>query len=145
MTEDLAAALSHKTVGLEGEFANINVLDGYDILADYLFDREQALQMTEGVPLNTDDNLLVEYSAPKNLHRTTSGENMLMLLPVARVPAESVPTVNGLIRLADAYAAKEDLIRALVALRAADAREPGRADVEVSYKRYQKRLKAQLK
>ncbi len=145
MTEDLAAALSHKTVGLEGEFANINVLDGYDILADYLFDREQALQLTEGVPLNTDDNLLVEYSAPKNLHRTTSGENMLMLLPVARVPAESVPTVNGLIRLADAYAAKEDLIRALVALRAADAREPGRADVEVSYKRYQKRLKAQLK
>jgi spermidine synthase len=145
MTDDLAASLTNKTVGLEGEFANINVLDGYDLLADYLFDREQALQMTEGIPLNTDDNLLVEYSAPKNLHRTTSGENMLMLLPVARVPSASVRTVTGLVRLADAYAAKEDLIRALIALKEADAREPGRPDVQAQYRRYQKRLKAQLK
>lgn len=145
MTDDLATTLTNKTVGLEGEFANINVLDGYDILADYLFDREQALQMTEGIPLNTDDNLLVEYSAPKNLHRTTSGENMLMLLPVARVPSASVRTVAGLVRLAEAYAAKEDLIRALIALKEADAREPGRPDVQAQYRQYQKRLKAQLK
>lgn len=145
MTEDLAAALVNKTVGLEGEFATIGVLDGYDVLADYLFDREQALRMTEGVPLNTDDNLLVEYSAPRNLHRTTSSENMLMLLPVARVPAESVPSVDGLLRLADAYAAKEDLIRALVALKEAESREPGRADVHQRYTWYQRRLQEQLK
>lgn len=145
MTEDLAARLVHKTVGLEGEFANIGVIDGYDLLADYLFDRDQALAMTDGIPLNTDDNLLVEYSAPKNLHRTTSSENMLMLLPEARVPAESVQTVDGLVRLADAYAVKEDLIRALVTLKEAESREPGRADVGQRYNWYQRRLKEQLK
>ncbi len=145
MTEDLADALVHKTVGLEGEFANIDVLDGYDVLSDYLFDRDQALFMTNGVPLNTDDNLLVEYSAPKNLHRTTSGENMLMLLPVAHVPLSSVHNVAGLVRLADAYHDREDVVRALIALKEAERREPGRPDVKERYVRYQKELKAWLK
>ncbi len=145
MTEQLADTLAHKTVGLEGEFAQIGVIDGYDLLADYLFDRDQALFMTNGVPLNTDDNLLVEYSAPKNLHRTTSGENMLMLLPVAHVPLASVPSVDGLIRLADAYASREDVVRALITLKAAEAREPGRADVAAHFQKYQHQLKDWLK
>lgn len=145
MTEQLADALAHKTVGLEGEFAQIGVVDGYDLLADYLFDRDQAMFMTHGVPLNTDDNLLVEYSAPKNLHRTTSGENMLMLLPVANVPLSSVPSVDGLIRLADAYASRGDVVRALITLKAAESREPGRADVAAQFQKYQHQLKDWLK
>ncbi|MSP55373.1 MAG: hypothetical protein EXR69_07210 [Myxococcales bacterium] len=145
MTEDLATALVHKTVGLEGEFANIGVLDGYDVLADYLFDRDQGLFMTNGIPLNTDDNLLVEYSAPKNLHRTTSGENMLMLLPVAQVPVRSVHTVAGLIRLADAYHSREDVVRALIALKEAERREPGRHDVQAMFAMYQSELREWLK
>ncbi len=145
MTAARAAAVVDKTVGLEGEFANIGVLDGYDLLADYLFDRDQAMFMTQGIPLNTDDNLLVEYSAPKNLHRTTSAENMLMLLPVARVPVESVPTVAGLVRLADAYAERDDVIRALIALREARLREPDRYDVEERTVRYEAELREWLK
>ncbi len=145
MTEGLAAKLAHKTVGLEGEFAQIGVVDGYDLLADYLFDRDQALFMTNGVPLNTDDNLLVEYSAPRNLHRTTSGENMLMLLPVAHVPLASVPSVSGLVRLAEAYASRGDYVRALITLKAAESREPGRADVGRLFTTYQAALKDWLK
>lgn len=140
----LARRLVDKNVGVEGEMATIGVLDEYDLLSHYLFDRDVAMRMTEGVPLNTDDNLLVEYSAPKNLHRETSTENFLLLLPHAQTPLTSVPDAEGLVRLAQAYAWRDDLVRALIALKEAEEREPGRDDVLALYTDYQRRLAERL-
>ena len=144
MTASLAQALVHKNVGMESEMLQIGVSDGYDLLSHYLFDRDIAMKMSDGVPLNTDDNLLVEYSAPKNLHRETSTENFLMLLPHARAPLESVPDADGLLQLARAYAARDDIVRALIALKEAEHREPGRADTLLLYNTYQTKLKTRI-
>lgn len=140
MTEAAAAALVEKNAGVEAEMLQIGVVDGYDLLSHFLFDRDVAMALTEGVPLNTDDNLLVEYSAPRNLHRETSGENFLMLLPHAQAPLESVTSADGLLRLAQAYDARDDTVRALIALKEAERREPGRADTLALYQAYQKKL-----
>lgn len=145
MRAELAAALVRKNVGVEAELAAVGVVDAYDLLSHYLFDREVALRMTEGVPLNTDDNLLVEYSAPKNLHRETSGENFLLLLPHAQTPLASVPDAAGLVRLAESYAWRDDLVRALIALKEAERREPGRPDTLARYEEYQARLKERIR
>lgn len=140
----LARALVDKNVGVQSELAYVGVMDEYDLVSHYLLDRETIRKMTEGVPLNTDDNLLVEYSAPKNLHRETSSENFLLLLPHAQAPLESVPDAAGLVRLAEAYHWREDLVRALIALKEAEAREPGRDDVGHLYATYQRELKEQI-
>lgn len=144
MTAELADRLVHKNVGVESELLQVGVRDGYDLLSHYLFDRDTAMVLTEGTPLNTDDNLLVEYSAPHNLHRETSGENFIMLLPHAQTPLASVKDAAGLVRLAEAYAWRDDLVRALIALKEAERREPGREDVLRLYVQYQARLKERL-
>jgi hypothetical protein len=144
MTSQLAQALVDKNVGLESEMAQIGVMDGYDLLSHYLFDRDVALEMTKDTPINTDDNLLVEFSAPKNLHRETSGENFLMLLPHARAPLAGIPDADGLLRLAQAYDDRDDTVRALIALKEAERREPGRADTLALYTAYQEKLAERL-
>lgn len=135
----------HQNNGLEAEFGQIGIHDEYDLLSHYLFDRDTALALSEGVPENTDDNLLVEFSAPHNLHRETSGENFLMLLPKAATPLDAIATADGLIRLAEAYDTREDTVRALIALKEAERREPGRDDTLEHYNRYQRKLKEQIR
>ena len=144
VTTARARALVDKNVGVQSELALVGVMDEYDLLSHYLLDRTTILAMSEGVPLNTDDNLLVEYSAPKNLHRETSTENFLLLLPHAQAPLASIPDAGGLVRLAEAYHWREDLVRALIALKEAEAREPGREDVGRLYAAYQKELLEQI-
>jgi spermidine synthase len=144
VTTELARALVDKNVGVSSELAYVGVMDEYDLLSHYLFDRDVILDMTGNVPLNTDDNLLVEYSAPKNLHRETSTENFLLLLPHAQAPLASIPDAAGLVRLAEAYHWHEDVVRALIALKEAERREPGREDVYRLYRTYQKELKDQI-
>ncbi len=138
LTLDLARAqaLVDRTPVLREELASIDVKDGHALLAHFLLDRDTALAFAGDVPLNTDDNLLVEFSAPQNLHRETSSENFLALLPNARVPVDAEPDAAGLLALAKVYADRDDAVRALAAVRAAEAREPGRADTLAAFEAY---------
>ncbi len=138
LTLDLARAqaLVDRTPALREELASIDVKDGHALLAHFLVDRETALAFAGDVPLNTDDNLLVEFSAPRNLHRETSSENFLALLPNARVPVDAEPDADGLLALAKVYADRDDPVRALAAVRAAEAREPGRDDTLAAFETY---------
>jgi hypothetical protein len=118
------------TQGLREEFRAIDVLEGTDLLAHSLFGRDTLLKFVGEVPLNTDDNLLVEFSAPKSLHVETSTKNFLALLPHAEAPAEAFPDAATRVHLAHTYLDRDDPVRALRALQAADALEPGRPDAE---------------
>lgn len=140
----LCEELIRRSDGIEGEMAQIGVLDGYDLLSTFLMDRDTALFMTEGTPLNTDDNLLIEFSAPLNLHKQTSTQNFMMLLPNAATALQGVPDVDGLVRLAQAYANRSDWVRALVCLREAERLEPGRVDVQGYWNIYQRELRHSL-
>jgi len=127
-----ARALVAKNAKVTAELNAVGVEDGYDLLSHFLADRDVILWRTRGIPLNTDDNLLVEYSAPHNLHRETSTDNFLMLqkwiASPARQLARSLPTVEDMQELALAYTDRDDLVRAMIALTEADRRDPGRAD-----------------
>ncbi len=130
---DLAAAraLAGKNPAVIAELHAVGVDDGSDLLCHFLFDRDTVMWRTHGVPLNTDDNLLVEYSAPKNLHTETSTENFRMLRKWMAKPAVALArrleTVEDLEELALAYSDREDLVRAMVALQEAERRDPSRA------------------
>jgi spermidine synthase len=135
-----ASRMLHANNAIEAELQQIGVFGPEDLLAHFLFDRDTALAISEDVPENTDDNLLVEFSAPHNLHRETSQQNFDMLRPRAMVPVDAIVGAEGMVRLARAYAHREEWVRALLALKEAERREPGRADVGELYSRYQREL-----
>lgn len=140
LSDAAAARMVRSNNAIEAELQQIGVFTAEDLLAHFLFDRQTALAISEDVPENTDDNLLVEFSAPGNLHRETSQENFDMLRPRAVVPSDAVASADGMIRLAQAYGRREEWVRALLALKEAEAREPGRADVGELYRRYQEEI-----
>ena len=160
---DIAAvrALRQKTPALTADFDRIELRDEWLLLETWLFDRDQMLSFSgthkerivdalrpdakeygpeEEVPLNTDDNMLVEFSAPKNLHKETSTSNFWALRSVQGVPEFAVSTADELVELGMAYRDREQLPRALMALKSALAREPGRADIEQLYRDWQREL-----
>lgn len=49
------------------------------LLADFYLDEHDLERLTAGAPLNTDDRLPLEFSAPRNLYRDTIGLNADML------------------------------------------------------------------
>ena len=106
----------HPAVGKELELIGID--DPHDLLTYYQFGRDEILELTEGAPMNTDDNMLVEYSAPLNLHSQTSEDNFLMLLPKSRAVEIEGDADN--LALARAYERRGELVRALVCLKRVD-------------------------
>ena len=92
---------------------------GYAIVAMFQMDREDILEATAGSPLNTDDNMRIEYNAPLNLHRDTHDENMLFMLRNAAVPENAVSSAEEWARLAEAYEERGDSGRAMVAYQVA--------------------------
>lgn len=91
-----------------------------DLVALYRFDQDEILNGgigTEDLPLNTDDNMIIEYSAPLHLHVDSQDDNVSMLIEHSQIPFDSLPKdPNFLAGLARKYADRGDLraIRAMV-------------------------------
>ncbi|MCK6516139.1 hypothetical protein L6R46_13920, partial [Myxococcota bacterium] len=121
------------------ELRQISILDPFGVLTLYQLDRDGLLEIAGDAPFNTDDNLLVEFSAPRYLHRDTSTENMQLILPKAQPPPLVGQEHN--VALAQAYALREEWLRALLTLRRV---EGGGAEVEVLRGYYEQMLREQL-
>jgi len=107
------------TVGIDGVT---------DLVALFQLDREGALGFADGAPLNTDDNMRIEYSAPLNLHHSTADDNSGAMVPHRSIPLQAyADDPEGLAGLATAYRAREDWARAILAMREA-ARRVGEDD-----------------
>ena len=105
--------------GVMDDLNRIEIQRAEDLIALYLVDRAEVMALAEGIELNTDDNLRIEYSAPLHLFTDTGMRNVLMLEEVARVPHERL-TPGRLPKLAYAYAERDGgWKRALEALRLA--------------------------
>ncbi|MEM6931674.1 MAG: hypothetical protein AAF602_32385, partial [Myxococcota bacterium] len=89
----------------------------------YTFDQDVMRRLGEGYPLNTDDNMIIEYSAPLNLHRKTQAANNALVADHAQVPATWIRDPAELAALAKAYRARWDE-RAYPAMAAAIERAP---------------------
>lgn len=100
------------------ELAKIDIHGPADLLALFQFDETVIRRIGDGVPLNTDDNMAIEYSAPQHLHRPTSDLNEALFKAHAQVPLSFVASPEDLVALAKAYRARGD-DRAIKAMEAA--------------------------
>lgn len=120
--------------------ADVGVEDPYDLIAMFQMDREDVLAATEGSPLNTDDNMRIEYNAPLNLHRDTNEENSRFLLKHVAVPDDAMVGDRSWADLARAFERKGDSARAMLSYRNAILATSDEADRTV----YQVELEAIL-
>ncbi|MCO4743737.1 MAG: fused MFS/spermidine synthase [Proteobacteria bacterium] len=90
------------------------------IVARYQMGRDGALAVAGDIERNTDDNMRVEYSAPRHLHSSTQGENFEVMVPFLDVPEDSLEgDAPGMAQLAREYRALEDWVRGISAMSAA--------------------------
>ena len=98
------------------ELALVGLEDEYDVLALYKMDRDHLMLLAHGAPYNTDDNMLVEYSAPEHLHQDTQTDNVSMMREYRLVPDKSLGNDPEVWRsLAEAYYDRDDVARAIAA------------------------------
>jgi len=129
---------------LKTDLKRIEIASGTDLLTRYWMNGEQIRSFTAGAIRNTDDNMRIEYSAPKNLHVYTGLRNHNVLRKalgdVPPVPSFAVNGAQGRRELAAAYASQEQWIQALMALKAANELEPEHAETQALYDAYQQEL-----
>ncbi|MFT5679100.1 MAG: spermidine synthase [Myxococcota bacterium] len=121
-----------------------------DLLARIQLDRPRLEGFAEGAVLNTDDNMRIEYSAPLHLHEQTAEANFMALLhrkdgEQPMIPLDAVDGVPGRLKLAEAYARRDDHLRALLVLKDAWRLEPENKRVAELYSEYQEVLTGSLK
>ncbi len=122
------------------DLASIGIRDAWDLLTFHQMDETTLERFVEGARLNTDDNMLVEFAAPRRLYRDTSVENYRILLHEARPPFASLDGLADHLALARAYARRERWVFGLIVLKEAWRRWPGDAEVEALYVEYQQRF-----
>lgn len=61
------------------DLARIHIASVTDFLAYFRLGPDEVHQLAQGTPLNTDDNALIEFAAPKDLYRLTGAMNNRMI------------------------------------------------------------------
>lgn len=130
------------------DLAQVKVWSTYDLLALYHLDRAGILRQAGDVALNTDDNMRIEYSAPRHLYDDTSEENFLQLLHPGKagptVPEAALKTPEDRLGLAAAYARREDWLRGLLVLQPAMGALTGNEEAERLFVQLQTELAQEL-
>ena len=115
-----AAALLTRGAGVHDELERAKLHNDLDLLATWVMDKQGIARFAKDEPINTDDNLRIEYSAPLHLYARTSSDNMESLLAKGDVPRAAVgDDPLALIGLARRYLAKDDFDRSMIAAVAA--------------------------
>jgi spermidine synthase len=141
---DRVQALLDGNPGVRAEMALVDIQNAFDLATRFQLDRKALESMTAGAPQNTDDNMLIEFDAPRRLHEDTANENYLVLLSEATTAATSAKTESEMVSLAEAYARREEWVRALLVLKEAAVRYPGNAQISPLTTGYQRALAFEL-
>jgi len=139
--------LFHTDEDITFELAGIQVVNAFDLLTRYQMGRDRILAFAADAPLNTDDNMRIEYSAPLHLHEETAEANFQALLgdkDDRRPPLDTVHGRDQLVELARAYARRERWVDALVVIKAAYAEAPDDEEIPALYDAWQQELLAEL-
>jgi len=70
-----------KNQTLREDFQELGLSDVYGILGFYRMGKEEMMKFSEGAGLNTDDGAQLEFSAPRNLRRSTADLNRKLMGP----------------------------------------------------------------
>ncbi len=82
-----AAKLFADNKTLRDDFQSLGLSDPYAILGFYRMGKKELLALSEGAELNTDDNVRLEFSAPRSLGKTTSELNRNLMEPFVVAPS----------------------------------------------------------
>jgi len=137
-----AAALLEDDLVRQEELRAIGVVTPYDLLAYFQMDGAALRELSDGVPRNTDDNMRIEFSAPRNLHRETVPENLAVLYEHLQSPW--LGTVEHGLGMGRAYAGRKEWVRALIAIREVLAVEPEHPEAVALRVEWAKSLKEAL-
>jgi len=115
-TENAAKRLLDRPA-VAAELRRAQVGSVFDLVGLFLMGRDEILDLAEGLPANTDDNMFIEYSTSKKLHLDSGRENYAMLLERARLPEAAFADDPELwARLASTYRRHGDAVRSVAAL-----------------------------
>ncbi len=99
--------------GLTEELNQLAINEPLDIVAMFQLDRPGVERLSDGAPFNTDDNMRIEYRAPKNLHLETAWTNMKLMMKHTSIPLEFLePDAVLFADLARVYQERDDIRRA---------------------------------
>jgi spermidine synthase len=117
----------------------IEIFGAEGVVGLYAFDRKTILEISDGIELNTDDNMRIEYSAPLHLNEDTTGANNLLIESQSVIPRFAV-TSGGLLALSRFYA-DHDLYwnRTLEAIRLTARTHPDNPEVQLLLQVYEQR------
>ena len=102
---------------VSNELELIDMYKPLEFVAIYQMGRDEILEISKGVTLNTDDNMKIEYSAPMHIHTDTQDENFRLLTEAAVVPYQAMPDDPLLLSdLARVYQDREDVVRSVATM-----------------------------
>jgi len=119
---------------LKAEFKEIDVESAYGLLVFYRMDQDGMLNVAGDIELNTDDNMRVEYSAPKQLYKSTGQANIRTLMKSPQVP--ELPSIEQALKMASAYGDIEDWVRGLIVLKRVLEKHPNHVDATLLWRYY---------
>ena len=127
------------------DLARIDIHDPYDLLTYLRMDRDDVLEVAGDVGLNTDDNVRIEFSAPRYLHYATAPANNELLESAASGAFPSAQArlwgdqdeASFLAGMGEAWERREHWYEAGSAYLAALERRPG--DVELTQRLHRAR------
>src|SRR6185436_2483394 len=127
--EDMAHRMSRLDVSMD--LRRVGVRNPEDLLTYFILGPREVERFTGDGMLNTDDNALIEFQAPKSLHYETRGVNVALLRQALTLGGDYVPTIAAddarrrhAVAMAEAFARRRMWQRATSAL----AWAPGLAD-----------------
>ena len=133
------------------DLAEIGCPEAEDLLVRLQMTRDGLREFAGDIERNTDDNMRIEFSAPLHLHEMTAEANFYALLKKGGerkepplIPFEAVEGVGGRMALSEAYARREDWLRAALTIKDDAAQPDAHDDVIATYELYQQRLLAEL-
>jgi len=110
----------HRDENVAIDLAQVRVWNAWDVLALFHMDRQAILSHAGEVERNTDDNMRIEYSAPRHLYDQTSEDNFLELLHPSQagptIPVQALHSPEDRLALAQAYERRADWLRGLLVL-----------------------------
>jgi len=106
LSVEAIAEMMEMDPAVRADLARIEIPEPEDLFVRYTLDRERMLRMAGDVELNTDDNMRIEYSAPKHLYLDSVSDNYDLLLAGNReagwVPTDVLPDLEDRIYLVGA-------------------------------------------
>ena len=83
--ELLTERLADASIG--GDMLSIGMDEAIDYTGLFVFDQSRVAAYVQGAPIHTDDNLKLEFSAPRSMHRASKAEQLEALGPHRMSPA----------------------------------------------------------